>query len=140
MRDTDPAHGVVDVVREVGDRYGLGARIRPQEASDRRDVHRAADVAQRVELLVIQIAGMVARARTQECVATTGVREADAACSIAALEACDTSTSIPSAFSAAIASRPSALRPPCSSTGSPRSARGLDKSASALWPLWVSVR
>ena len=53
-----------------------------------------------------------------ERAATIGVQEASAACSIAGFETCDTSASIPSAFSSAIACRPSALRPPCPSFGS----------------------
>ena len=42
----------------------------------------------------------------QECVATTGVRETAAACIIAAFDTCETSTSIPSLFKAAIAEVP----------------------------------
>ena len=74
-----------------------------------------------------------------ECVATTGTADNAAACSIAALDTWLTSTSMPSRFISATASRPSAPSPPCSVSSSPRSLRGLLLSASALWPLWVSV-
>ena len=78
-------------------------------------------------------------ALTQECVETIGERDASAACTIVSREVWATSTSMPARFSAAIAARPSADRPPCSVSRSPRSRRGLQESASALWPLCVSV-
>ena len=122
MRDADALHRVVDVIGEIGDRHVLGFLRRRAGTRHGGDLDHAADVAQRVELLVVDVARMVAQR------ADAGMRGDDrraravappAAC--VSRETCATSTSMPSRFSSAIAARPSAERPPCSPAASPRS-------------------
>ena len=84
--------------------------------------------------------GLSHNAFTQECVDNTGVRDSPAACIIVAFEVCATSTNMPSRFNSTTASRPNADNPPCSASGSFRSRRGLELSASALCPKCVTVK
>jgi hypothetical protein len=78
-------------------------------------------------------------ARTFEWLAITGVFERAIVASVAAFEACETSTIPPSALIRSMAARPSSERPPCASdsycfvTGSWNGREESEKSLCARW-------
>ena len=139
MREADAVYGVVDMVGVVGDGDFLGLLAGAQEARHRGDLHDAADVAQRVELFVVEVAGIVAQR------ADAGMRRHHGgAGNLGRLQhrflgdvrdVHDHAEAVHFGDCNAAERREAAMF----LWGSLRSARGLELSANALWPLCVSV-
>jgi hypothetical protein len=118
--DADQRNGMIDVIDQVlnGRRWLAG-----EEGFERGDLDHTAIVAQRKQCFVIHVARVIGQCRTLEWEAITGALERRMAECAASLDACETSTMIPSSFMRAMARAPRSLMPPCSTGSSPNAGR-----------------